>query len=300
MSYACRWGVMLGLVALVLGGCASGPKDVLYQPDELHSPYAKSQGQALWAVVPPSNASGTSHADMEQVGDALVSAIAQTRGLRALPLDRTLAAMNTLKMQSVRTPAQASALSKALGVDGLVIPTVTAWDPYDPPVVGLTVALHAKTQAGSERTHRTKLDPRKLTEALSDAGFVDTTGFEDRPTAVASLHLDARNHATLSAVRAYAVGRHDQENAIGWRTYVIAMPQYVQFAAHQAVSELLASERQRLTPPPPPEIVPEAQAMDGSMNPQVNQQQTSPNVDPKGAQGRTPQLSEALAGALAR
>ncbi len=252
--------VVLGLVAAALGGCVSGPKNVLYQPNELHSPYAKSQGQALWAVVPPSNASGTSHADMQQVGDALVGAIAQTRGLRCLPLDRTLAAMHTLKMQGVNTPAQARSLAKALGVDGLVIPTVTAWDPYDPPIVGLTVALHARTEAQREMQQRTKLDPRELTQALSDVGFVDTTGFEDRPTAVASLHLDARSHATLSAVRSYAKGRHDQENAIGWRTYVIAMPQYVKFAAHEAVSELLVSERRRVAPPPPPDpiITPES------------------------------------------
>lgn len=247
--------VVLGLVVVALGGCVSGPRNVLYQPSELHSPYAKSQGQALWAVVPPSNASGTSHADMQQVGDALVGAVAQTRGLRCLPLDRTLAAMRALKMQSVNTPTQARSLAKALGVDGLVIPMVTAWDPYDPPIVGLTVALHARTEAMREQQQRTKLDPRKLTEASSDVGFVDTTGFEDRPTAVASLHLDARSHATLAAVRAYAMGRHDQENAIGWRTYVIAMPQYVQFAAHEAVGELLASERRRVAPPPPPDPV---------------------------------------------
>ncbi len=251
--------LLISLMACSLAGCASSQRETLYKPNELRSPYSTDVGEPLWAVVPPSNASGTTLADTEQVGDALVAAVQQTRGLDCLPLDRTLAAMAALQMASVSTPTEAKALAKALGVDGLVIPTVTAWDPYDPPKVGITLALHARTEAVGVTAQRTTLNPRDLTLATSDVGFASPSSFDDRPTAVASLHLDARNHATLAAVRSYATGRHDDAGAVGWRKYVIAMPMYVEFAAHEAVGQLLAREHLRVAPPPPVEA--DAQAV---------------------------------------
>ncbi len=244
-----RWPVLLTTMVLLVGcfaaltGCASTSSQTLYQPYELRSPYPRSSGEALWAVVPPTNETGTTLAQTDAVGDALVASIQQTRGLSSLPMNRTIAAMRSLDMTAVTTPAQARALARAMNVDGLLIPVVTAWDPYDPPKIGLTVALHLQ-----QEEEPASLNVRDLTTATSDFGSARARTEPQPPAAVTSLHLDARNHATLASLRAFAVGRHDDQSAAGWRSYVLAMPKYVEFAAHEAIADLLSREHARLAP----------------------------------------------------
>lgn len=240
-------GLLCAVVAL--GGCGTSQKDVLYQPQTLQSPYASVNDQVLWAVVPPGNESGTTLADSEAVGDALVAAVQQAQGLRCLPLDRTIAAMQALNMDAVRTPADAATLSKALGVDGLLVSTVTAWNPYDPPTIGLSLALFARSEAMGAPAQADLLDPRALIAAASDQDFLGSDSFVDRPLAVVSEHMDAKNHATLAALREYATGRHDDRAAAGWRRYTMAMPLYTEFAAHHVIDRLLRDESRRVAPP---------------------------------------------------
>jgi len=237
---------LLGSVAATLGawggGCAAKPE--LTAPQVLLSPYPSSAppNTPLWAVAPLRNESGTTVADTMAMADELVAQLQQTRGLTAIPMNRVINAMRSLGMRDVATPADARTLAQALGVDALLVGSVTAWDPYDPPRVGLTLGLFGRGPTlvpGGEGGIDARDIQRSATERLPSR-------FDDRPLSVIVAHFDARNHETLMEVQRYAAGRTDTQSPLGWRTYTANMDQYTQFVAFQSLGELMDAERLRL------------------------------------------------------
>ncbi|HZW08435.1 MAG TPA: hypothetical protein VFF69_00890 [Phycisphaerales bacterium] len=257
-----RLGAVLALAACAacLGACeALAPKrPELTPPPAPTAPYDASQGEVLWAVLPLRNESGTEIFDPLAVSDRLVAAAEEVEGIRTVPLNRTLQAMHALDITAVRDPADVHRIADAMGVDGVIVGSITAYDPYDPPTIGLSLALYARTHAMSARRQEHAIDPRALTSAPTDGPPDPRVADRDRPAAVASAHLDAKDHAVLAAIKAYAEGRHDPRSALGWKRYTASMDLYTQFATQHLVSALLAKEQRRLgalaevsdTPPP--------------------------------------------------
>lgn len=236
----------IAAAALTLPGCVTTNRSALDQPSVVRAPYAPVGDAPLWAVVPLANESGTTLADVEAISDQLVAALAQVEGVRCLPLNRTLAAMAALDMPQVATPGDARVLAQAMGVDGLVVGSITAFDPYNPPVLGLNLALYARGESMGEATGP-RLDPRSLAASPAETGVA--SAFRERPVAVVTTHADAKNHAVLASVQDYARGRHDPDGPLGWRKYVSSMPLFAEFATHHAVGELMAAEAERVAPP---------------------------------------------------
>lgn len=237
--------LLVGVALLMSGqGCASSSKDALIAPQATLAPYEAARGDVLWAVAPLRNESGTSEADVGAISDALVAAAEEVRGVRALPLNRTLEAMRALRMAAVRTPGDARQLAQAMGVDGVLVGSITAYDPYTP-VLGMSLALYARPGALADRNGR-KLDARALQTAATDATPIVGSVHADAPLATASELLDAKNHQVLMDLKQYAEGRSDASapavGGLGWKKYTASMPLYAEFAAHQTVRALLQSE----------------------------------------------------------
>jgi hypothetical protein len=231
----------LGIVC-GLAGCASTPEK-LVAPTTITAPYATSRGEVLWAVVPLRNESGTLSADPIMASDDLVSAVEQVSGVRAVPLNRTIEAMRALNMGGVRSSGDAKRLAQKMGVDGILVGTITAYDPYAP-MMGLALALYARPGAmGGESSE--PLDVRSLTGQTAESR--GATPFADTPVSTVSEHLDANNHQVLMDLRTFAAGRADPESALGWKRYVKSMSLFSKFAAHHAVDELMRSEWTRLS-----------------------------------------------------
>lgn len=246
MLGTCRAGFALvaaSLLILVLGGCTPN-RDTRVPPQVLVSPYDSSQGDALWAVVPLANESGVSFANTDLVADSLIAKINEVRGVACLPLNRTIAAMRARGMTAVRSPGDARMLANALGVDALVIGSITAYDPYNPPKLGVALAVFAR-----ENRPANGVDPMKLQMAYTDRDPGVQTQFLDRPIATMSEHFDGANHEVQMAIQRYSNGRHEPASALGWRGMLASMDLYVEFAAHEAVSRLLEQERLRLAQP---------------------------------------------------
>ncbi|USN99442.1 MAG: hypothetical protein H6810_01845 [Phycisphaeraceae bacterium] len=232
-------GLGLGLALLAaLVGCQTKPR--IPMPGVLVSPYA---AEAAFAVIPPRNETGASFVDPDAVGDKIVAALAQTRGLHCVPINRTIEAMRALDLPAVTTPTQARQLARVMGVDGIVAGTITAYDPYNPPVFGVSLALYAMPSLSGD-TGGPLDDPRLLSMQASDSGYTGAAGNE--PASVESVHLDARSHDVLLKLRRYAEGRKEAETALDWRVYTASMDLYTQFAVHEAVRGLLDHEWLRL------------------------------------------------------
>lgn len=232
------------LAALALPACESSRRNKKYvMPAELSTPYPPGR-EVVLAVAPLRNESGVSLVDELSLTDTLVNEMQQASGVTVLPLNRTLAAMRALNLPQVDTPADALALAKAAGADGLVVGTVTAWDPYDPPALGLSLAVFGRGPLMRAPDAAT-IDPSALRSARSEA----QSGAELRSIgalSVVSDTLDASSGATRERVRIYAQGRHDPDSPRGWQRYLVSMGLYAKFACFEMSRRLFDAERQRL------------------------------------------------------
>lgn len=242
--------VVVGLIAALatLTACRTrpDPRDRLDVPAPVVAPYDTSIREVVWAVLPPRNESGVSVVRTDLVGDALVAAVQQVRGVRCLPLNRSIDAARELGMpDGPRDSADAVRLADALGVDAVVAATVTAYDPYDPPILGLALALYAKP-GSMNATTQASLDTTALRMAFTDFGRFEGVRFGGDPVTVVSQHLDARDHGVLMALKNYATGRSDPNSSLRWRVYTASMELYTRFAAHHSVGRLIDEEWLRL------------------------------------------------------
>ena len=231
------------LALMILSGCT--PKEILHQPDVLVSPYKASGGDVLWAVTPLANESGVSFVDTARIADDLVNSIDEVRGLSCLPMNRTLGLMRARGIRAVTSPQEARALANALGVDGLIVGTITAYDPYDPPKIGLKLALFARNPG----VNSPDMDPLCLQVAYTEFDQKLASQYLTKPVAALSEHLDGANHEVEMQLRRYAEGRHDPDCALGWKSIMASMELYTRFAAFISVSRLIEQEHQRVSPP---------------------------------------------------
>jgi hypothetical protein len=238
--------VMLTLMLMLLVvGCEMQPKPA----EPLSAPYASRR---VWAVAPLRNESGSLHADGLMFADRFVRALENAQGLDTLPVNRTLEAMQSLRLEQITSPGEAMQLMQALGADGLVVGTLTAYDPYDPPKVGIAVELYLNKDV--EKLER--LDPRALSEAAVDRGPLPGVMQRQQPVSVASAFLDAADPQVRQMMKRFAVDRGVEkdprfvlfkEQDDQWRLYRISIDLYAEFVGYEMSRRLLDVERQRLS-----------------------------------------------------
>lgn len=225
------------LVALVLGGCF-GPR--LVEPETTVSPYPAPK---LWAVLPMDNQSGVSFVDPARLADHVAQALQQIRGIEVVPVNRSLEAMARLNLARIDSVTQVHAVMQALDVDGVILGTVTAWDPYEPPRIGLSLSLYSR-----QIPPNGAFDPRALTYAPVSTALPGEVRF-DQPVSQVSDVYDAANGTILLTLEHFAEGRTAPHSPSGWRRYLLNMDLYSQFVTHEAVRRLLREEQARLAGP---------------------------------------------------
>jgi hypothetical protein len=237
------WGlVAASLICTAAGGCAQPD---LVPAEQIVSPYPIVTGEVLLAVAPLRNESGAGVIDTLAMTDRLVQKFDEITGITCLPTNRALQAMRALGMEFVSSPNDAKKLARALGVDGLVVGTITAYDPYDPPTLGMTLAMFGSDgRLAGNRAGGT--DPIAMQSAGSEAA--NRSGlFRDQPLTVVSEMLDARDQGVQMNVRRYAEGRTEPATALGWKGYLANMDLYSQFASWWSVYRLMSEERLRVS-----------------------------------------------------
>ena len=233
--------VVVGLLAALASGCE------FFQPYDppyvVFSPYL-TDDELLFAVAPLRNESGVSVADELAITDQLAYQLEQVEGVRALPLNRSLEAMRAMGLTSVSTPAEARRLAKAIGAEAIVVGTITAYDPYDPPQLGLSLALYSGTSA----LDLAGWDPFELQRAPTDQLPPGPREIPDvnSPLSVVSAHLDASNHIVRSRVDRYAWGRTDDDAPMGTDRWIKSMERYTEFCCFVLVEGLMDAEARRL------------------------------------------------------
>jgi hypothetical protein len=222
-------GLFLILIVLAGSGCARRTRPYGLE-QQLALPTTQRQ---VWAVAPAVDLSGQQIDPILQA-DLLYQQLQQVRGLTVIPVNRVAEVYSALRLTRVQSEEQAALVIEALGCDGLIVPTVTAFDPYNPPKFG--VALQWFGRHGGRR-EGPAIDPRELARQAAPAQdqplprqgqFVQVVGM-----------FDAANGSVREAVRDYARGRSNPAGPMGSAEYLLNMDRYCGFVYHSLIADLL-------------------------------------------------------------
>jgi hypothetical protein len=224
------------LLLAVSGGCAKGPP-----PYGVEQPAALPENvRAVWAVAPALNLSGVRAVDPLLQADLLYQQLQSVGGVTVIPVNRVAEVYAALRIDKVRSVEQANLVCDLLGCDGLVVPTVTAYDPYDPPKMGASLQVFLKP--GSYARPR-NIDPRALARQATP-GEDESLPAGPPPDFEQSVGMfDAANGSVRDRLFAYAAGRHDPVGPLGKKEYLVSMDRYGGFVYHELIVQLLQSPR---------------------------------------------------------
>jgi len=232
--------VMLIAVAILLEGCAV--LDTIGQRSQpLSSPYG---ARRIWAVTALRNESGSLEADGLRMADHLAQQLENVPKVDVLPINRTIAAMQSLKLTQVDSLNQAVALMETLGADGLVVGTITAYDPYDVPTLGLAIELYTNRGPDVMGLDTAKLR-RASTSGPEQAG--PQVPASHQPVSVVSGFYRASDGRVRRTMQHYARDKGPIEDRDAWHRYRVSMDLYSQFVAYVISERLMAAETARLT-----------------------------------------------------
>ncbi len=258
--------MLIAVLVGVISGCESLNSKVdtwLTQKGAppLDSPYPTRH---IWAIAPLRNESGSSSADGLALADHLARQLENASNLDVLPVNRTLAAMEAIELGWVASPQQAKRLLETLGADGLVVGTITAYDPYDPPKLGLAIELYtnpaveASDAAVLGSPSAESIEPgsadslaslqRLAWSATAVSTQPDGGGATKQPVSVVSAFFDGASPKVRMGLEHYAHERGEPRVAESWHTYRISMDLYSEFVSYVMSWRLLRVEAQRISP----------------------------------------------------
>jgi hypothetical protein len=226
-----RFGV-LAVAWLWIGvGCAAWHDEPYGEEQQMFLP---GQHRQIWAIAPAINISGESQIDPLLQSDLVYQEMQKIHGLTVIPVDRVVEVYVSLKIDKIQNERQAYEICKALGCDGLVVPTVTAYDPYDPPKFGACLQLF--TQPGTFQ-RMPRIDPHELEQSPTTTALPPMPQTQNMAQVVEI--YDAADGSVRDEVGAYSHGRTDPNGPLGVSEITQSMDRYCAFGYHQLLNELI-------------------------------------------------------------
>ncbi len=228
--------VLVGL--LLLAGCShEKPYGV-----EARLRLPAGSGREVWAVAPAIDLSGENLIDPLLQGDSLFRELQTVLGLTALPVNRAAQVYAALGIRQVQSQADADLVLSNLGATGLVVPTITLYDPYDPPKVGATLTLFRRS-AKLQPPARSDATPREQArDALPPPGSTLPVNFAPG-TVQATGVFDAANGSVRVALAEYADGRYDPRGPAAEREYLLDVDRYTGWVYYELLHDLVKNWR---------------------------------------------------------
>jgi hypothetical protein len=215
----------------VLAGCAAEPK-----PYGTEAQLRLDGPRRVWAVCPVINLSGQQEVDPILQADLVYQQLQEVKGLTVIPVNRVVSVFAALRIDKIHSQRDVEEVCRALGCDGLVIATVTIYDPFNPPKLGASLSL--MRASGSSGTGEA-VNPDRLTrQAAPTAPAAPMPKPEGNFVQVVGM-FDASNGSTRQQVLDYAAGRSDPLGPMGKREYFQSMTRYCGFVYHKLIDRLL-------------------------------------------------------------
>lgn len=189
------------------------------------------------AVAPAINLSGSADFDSNRFADLMASELSYGTGISVIPVSRVLTMLSARGLSGVESPSQALELANLLGANAILVFSVTEYDPYDPPSIGITAQLFGKRpgQGGG-------LDPIALSRSAS-ATEDSRRGASKRVLAQTQRVFDASHDAIVRDIQRFAAQRDADDSPYGWKKYVVSQQAYVRYCCYATIRDLLTGWR---------------------------------------------------------
>ena len=223
-------------VGPLVGGCRETPPQY-GRESALLLPTKRRQ---VWAVAPAINLSGQSGVDPLLHADLAFEQLQQIGGLTVIPVNRVAEVYVAMGIENVQSTEQAAQVCQALGADGLVVPTITIFDPYNPPKFGGALQLFRLRPAVAPAPDQPASgEPAPAAAEVSGGGaggvmLIQSVGM-----------YDAANGSVRDALQVYTAGRHDPVGPLGAKEYLVSMDRFCGFA-YRALTESLLYEMRKV------------------------------------------------------
>jgi hypothetical protein len=222
---AVRWAIGLAVI-FSAWGCYDGDPPKPYPMEQrlsLPGPQAE-----VWAVAPAINLSGHREVDAILQADLLFEELQSVRGITAVPVNRVAQVYSGLNIEQVESPQQATLVCDILHADVLLIPTVTAYDPYSPPKMGASLALFRRPAS------YVRPDNISVRELINKPDWITPADLRQ-----AAGMYDSEDGSVRAPMMQYAIGRSDPNGPMAEREYFLSMDRYCGFVYHQLIADLL-------------------------------------------------------------
>lgn len=190
------------------------------------------------AVAPALNFSGSNDFDPNEVADIMASELSHVDGFEVLPVSRVLAILAGQGLTRVESSAHALQIKDWLGADAILVFGVTEYDPYEPPVVGISAELYGTRPLEAF----SGIDPVLASRSPTPIGPAAGRGSGHELLGKFSGVFNAAHEPTADAVKSYARSRDSEESAFGWRKYTVSQQHYLRFCCHTTIKRMLLEE----------------------------------------------------------
>jgi hypothetical protein len=227
--------VLLAAAACGLAATGCAPKN------KYGTEWRQSLGETrsvVWAVAPAIDLSGQRGIDPLLQADLLYQQLQQVEGVTAVPVNRVAEVYASLGIEKVQSVEQANLVCDLLGVEALLVPTITIYDPYDPPKLGAALQLFIKPGAYQRKA---SIDPRSLSR-MATPGETESLAAEPDFEQVVGM-FDAANGSVRDRLFFYATGRNNPQGPLGRKEYLVSMDRYCGFVYHELIGQLIQSPR---------------------------------------------------------
>jgi hypothetical protein len=229
--------VILALIAVVLPEVGCAEKTPPYGRETVRT--LPTKRRQVWAVAPVVNLSGERGVDPILQADLVFQQLQQVRGVTGVPVNRVAEVYAALKIDRVSSAEQAALVCDLLQCDGLIIPTVTIFDVYNPPKFGGAMQLFVKPGTFARPPN---VDPREIARRATPKD-VDPMPHTNGDVIQVVGMFDAANGTVRDRLKAYAAGRHDPVGPMGEKEYLASMDRYCGFAYSELIEQLITSPK---------------------------------------------------------
>jgi hypothetical protein len=201
----------------------------------------------IWAIAPAINLSGETSVDPILQSDIVCLQLGAVNNVKIIPVDVVVQVYAALHITKIESQEQAAIVCDQLKCDGLIIPTITLYDPYNPPKLGAVLSFMPRTVTNRVNNVDVRELTRRATPLTTDSlpstpDFIQVTGM-----------YDAANGSVRDAVARYAKGRNDPTAPLAASEYLVSMDRYCGFVYYTLIEQMIGRVTgQPAAPPPPP------------------------------------------------
>lgn len=189
------------------------------------------------AIAPVINLSNSVDWDPLRVTDIVASELLTFPHVAVIPVNRTLGALELLGARGIESADDAIALARELRADATLVVAITEFNPYDPPILGVTAQLYFVPESGAALP---AIDPTLASRTATE--FAPAASAEPQRGPVQFQRtFNASDPKVLREIREYDDdGARDGRNtAYGWRVHTQSQELFIRYSMWSSLRSIL-------------------------------------------------------------